>query len=90
MSKLQKISEMAVELERASELEGSELGEWWGSLARMVPRYIDCASEEFKLAFESEIKMEYARFKEEFRVVETIETRTEKRIELLHVSELDD
>jgi hypothetical protein len=84
--------EMATELEQAAELEGAELGEWWSALAGLVPRVFDGASEEFQAAFEKELRAEYKRLKEEFRIKEwtDTETRTIAHRELQHESEWDD
>jgi hypothetical protein len=79
--------EMAAELELAAELEGSELGEWWAKLASLVPRVFDCASKEFLEAFEKELRGEYKRLKEEFRIEETTETKTVTYRKLTHESE---
>jgi hypothetical protein len=82
--------EMATELEQAAELDGAELGEWWSALAGLVPRVFDGASEEFQAAFEKELRSEYKRLKEEFRIEETTETKTVTYRELKHESEWDD
>jgi hypothetical protein len=82
--------EIATELEQAAELEGAELGEWWAALAGLIPRVFDGASEEFQAAFEKELRAEHKRFKEEFRIEETTETKTVTYRELKHESEWDD
>lgn len=82
--------EMATELEQAAELEGAELGEWWAALAGLIPRVFDGASEEFRAAFEQELRSEHKRLKEEFRIEETTETKTVTYRELKHESEWDD
>jgi hypothetical protein len=82
--------EMATELEQAAELEGAELGEWWSALAGLIPRVFDGASEEFRSAFEKELRSEHKRLKEEFRIEETTETKTVTYRELKHESEWDD
>jgi hypothetical protein len=79
--------EMASELQKSAQYDGSELREWWEVLASLVPRVFDCASEEFRLAFEKELRSEYKRLKEEFRLVTTTETQTITYYELQHESE---
>jgi len=78
---------MATELEQAAELEGSELGEWWMKLVGLIPRVFDCSSKKFQAAFEKELRTEYKRFKEEFRIVEKTETKTITYKQLKHESE---
>ena len=82
--------EMATELEQAAELEGAEIGEWWAALAGLIPRVFDGASKEFKAAFEKELRSEYKRLKEEFRIEEVTKTQTVTYRELKHESEWDD
>lgn len=82
--------EMASELQKVARYDGSELREWWEALASLVPRVFDCASEEFRSAFEKELRCEYKRLKEEFRIVATTETQTITYYELQHESEWDD
>lgn len=74
---------MLDELEEAAELEGSEQGEWWASLAALRSRVMDCASPEFEAAYAAEVRSQYSHLKENFRVVEETltQTITTKRLE---------
>lgn len=79
--------EMAEELDEAAKLCNDECGEWWSMLAAMWPRVRDGASGEFQAAYEKELRSEHKRFKDEFRIVEEIETREVKHRTVHHESE---
>lgn len=66
--------EMAEELEDAARLDGSEVGEQWQSLssAETAARY---GSDEFRDAWEKEVREQYEHFTTNFRIVTRKETR---------------
>lgn len=76
------LEQMIEDLEEASELEGTECGEWWDALIRLRHRIADGASREFLVAWEAEIKKEHAFLKEKFEIVEEEVTQTSKYREL--------
>lgn len=84
------VRHLVSELEEASEIEGTELGQWWGLLASIYSHSIDCGSPAFRESLDAEIRSEHKRLKEEFRVVESTETRTVTYRELRHESEWED
>jgi len=65
--------EILEELEKYSQLEGSELGEVCESLLHLQ-RYDYCFSKEFVKAVEKEIRVRVKDFKENFKLTETNET----------------
>lgn len=79
------IEQMCEELEEAAALEGSECGEWWSSLCQLQHGIINGASEEFRAAWEKELRAEHARFKKDFQFVEEEVTHTykERRLEYI-------
>jgi hypothetical protein len=72
------IDEMISELEDASSLEGTELGEWWGMLCEMQNRVADFGSDAFRDAWHEAIREEHSRLKEEFELVEEVFTKSQK------------
>jgi len=81
------LDEIAEELERAGQMSNDELGEWWIGLASLLPRVRDGASLDFKKAYAKQLRSEYKRLKNEFRIVETTETQTITSRELRHFTE---
>jgi predicted secreted protein len=79
--------EMAEELGQAADLEGSEVGEWWSALSALVPRVFDAASDEFREAFEKELRSQYLMFKEEYSIVETTKYMAVTSRKLRHCDE---
>lgn len=79
------LRQMIEDLREAAQIEGTELGEWWHALIGLYPRIVDGGSEEFKKAFEKELVAEHKRLKEEFKIVETTETRIVKFYELVEI-----
>lgn len=63
------------DLGERARLEGSELGEYWQLLMQMN-QYEFCMSNEFKAAFNKELKQEIKRAQEDFDIVKEEETRT--------------
>ena len=55
---------------------GDELGEWWAKLTELRYLVQYGASDEFRTAYEKELREEHKRYKAEFRIVEHTETRT--------------
>lgn len=68
------ISQMVAKLLHAAELEGSEVGEQWASLANaeIAARY---GSDEYRKAWETELKASYHQLVTEYEEVVTTETR---------------
>lgn len=67
------ICEMLEELSRAAEYEGSEVTESWASLVEGQTA-ADYGSDEFRKAYEKEVREQYMHFRDNFRFV----TRTEE------------
>lgn len=78
------------DLEYASSMCSSELGEWWQNLISVYPRLIDLASEEFQKIWETQLREEYARLKEEFRIRNEKAVQEVNHCNLLHFSECDE
>ena len=78
---------MADELSDAARLCHDECGEWWTLLSDMWPRVCDAASDEFEEAYKKELRREYKRFKDEFRIEEVTETQTITYRAVKHESE---
>lgn len=74
-------------IKQASQLEETELGEWWHALCNLHPRVMDGASEEFREAWEKEIDLEFQRVISEFKIVERTETREYTYKELVWIWE---
>lgn len=83
--------EIAEDLQTAAEMCMDETGEWWSFLADSE-RCSSYGSEEFRAAFEKELRAEHKRLKTEFHYRETKKEETIIRTwcELLHESELPD
>lgn len=79
--------EIADELNDAARLCDDECGEWWSLLTDMWPRIRDGASDEFEEAYKKELRREYERFKNEFRIEEITETQTVTYRTVKHESE---
>jgi len=79
------MEEMVSELAEIGRLEGAEYGDWLSSLANVYHFMHDSASNEFKEAYENEIRCEYIRIKTEFIVIEEEITRTfiDRRLEYI-------
>lgn len=82
MSDSESLSTIEEELEYYGSLEGSELGDFWGSLARIIP-FRDLMEDEFRESFDSFARAEVERIKQEFKVVvhEVTEKRTVHELE---------
>ena len=80
------IYSMARELEEAAKLSNDELGEWWSGLADILP--LACSgSSEFQAAYTKELQFEYERLKQDFRIVESVETQKVTTRRLIHYTE---
>lgn len=84
------IADKVDDLSQAAEFLCDELGEWWSALGCLYPRVYDCASKEFLVVWESEIRSQHIWLKEEYVYVEREETITRKTKELLHISEVEE
>lgn len=78
------IDEMLAEMESVAEIEGTEVGAVWMSLA-VGKTAADYGSEEYRDAYNREVKAQYAHFKECFRIVVRTETQkvTYKELEFI-------
>jgi hypothetical protein len=83
-----KLEEKLKIIKQASQLEETELGEWWHVLCDMHPRVMDGASDEFREAWEKEIDLEFERVTSEFKIVERTETITRTYKELVWIYDL--
>lgn len=69
------IQDKILELERYSDIEGSEVGELCHFLCALV-HYMPYMSDEFITALESEVSINLQNFQENSRIIETEETIT--------------
>ena len=78
------IMKMAALLEEYSQLDGTEVGEYWGTISHLAEKTY-CMSPEFKIAYEAEITDIFNELQTNYEVVEetVTETYTKRSLEYL-------
>jgi hypothetical protein len=77
-----KVEDMLADLEKAAQLENSEVGEWWAALCNLRGSIENGGSDEFQKAWLAEVAAEHKTLKEDYRIVEGERTVTERYIDL--------
>jgi len=75
---------MAEDLEEASSMEGTEIGEMWGILASLWSRR-DYLSDALDDCLEAEIRLNHESLCDDYHIIEKTETHTSKRVYLEYI-----